>query len=217
MFRKLGLRQVWTLTQFFFCFLFVKTHWFAWRANQWPLIGETLFSSVPPSNSLVSVSDPRRAFWADTVPFLGPRLASCVASGITELQRHRQVCSARRGGPRTLSTTTDANLDCAVVENALFYTDPWPREVNRIELSSWPDLVGRTARGSGSCHLQHDQRSDLKVTQDKKIKGLFCVKNGAANVCVNIVMWSEKAWIPNIKWIAFEVQKTREKWPSNLR
>ena len=26
--------QVWPLTQFFFCFLFVKTHRFAWRANQ---------------------------------------------------------------------------------------------------------------------------------------------------------------------------------------
>ena len=36
----------------------VKFHWFAWRANQWPLVGETLFSSVPPSNSLVSISDP---------------------------------------------------------------------------------------------------------------------------------------------------------------
>ena len=32
--------QVWPLTQFFFCFLFVKNHWFAWRANHWPLIGE---------------------------------------------------------------------------------------------------------------------------------------------------------------------------------
>ena len=32
------------------------------RANQWPLIGETLFSVVPPSNSLVSVSDPWRFF-----------------------------------------------------------------------------------------------------------------------------------------------------------
>ena len=71
-----------------------------------PLIGETLFSSVPPSNSLVSVSD--------------PRLASCAASGITEIQGHRQVCHARRAGPRTPSTTTDANLDCAFVENALF-------------------------------------------------------------------------------------------------
>ena len=28
------------------------------EANQGPLTGETLFSSVPPSNSLVSVSDP---------------------------------------------------------------------------------------------------------------------------------------------------------------
>ena len=49
----------------FFCFLFVKKHWFAWRAIQWTLIGETLFSSVPPSNSLVSVSDPRLASWAE--------------------------------------------------------------------------------------------------------------------------------------------------------
>ena len=42
----------------------------------------------------------------------------------TEIQGHRQVCRARRGGPRTLSTTTGAHLDCASVENALFYTDP---------------------------------------------------------------------------------------------
>ena len=41
------------------------------------------------------------------------------------------------GGPRT----TDANLDCAFVENALFYTDPWFWKVNRTELNQWPDLV----------------------------------------------------------------------------
>ena len=55
-----------------------------------------------------------------TAPFKGPRLASCVASRTTEKQGHRQVCPAMRGGPRTPSTTTDANLDCAFVENALF-------------------------------------------------------------------------------------------------
>ena len=79
-----------------FYFLFVKkNHWFAWRANQWPLAGETLFSSVPPSNSLISVSDPRRAFWADTVPFLGPRLASPRAL-LPELQRYKDTvrCAA---------------------------------------------------------------------------------------------------------------------------
>ena len=66
---------------------------------------ETLFSSVPPSNSL------------------GP--VSCIASGITEIQGRRQVCRARCGGPRAPSTTTDANLDCAFVENALSsYTYP---------------------------------------------------------------------------------------------
>ena len=57
-------------------------------------------------------------------PFLGPRLASCVASGTTEIQGHRQVCRARPGGPRTPSTTTDANLDCVFVENAVVFLDP---------------------------------------------------------------------------------------------
>ena len=50
----------------FFCFLFVKSHWFAWRANQWPLVGETLFSSVPPSNSLVSVSESLEGIYSPT-------------------------------------------------------------------------------------------------------------------------------------------------------
>ena len=96
-----------------------------------PCRGNT-FSSVPPSNSLVSVLDPWRAFWADTPPFKGPRLASCVASGTTEMQGHCQVCCARRGGPRTPSKTADANLDSDFVENALFYTNPWLWKVNII-------------------------------------------------------------------------------------
>ena len=44
-----------------------------------------------------------------------------------ELQRnmgHRQVCGSRRSGPRKQSTTTDANLDCAFVENALVFIVP---------------------------------------------------------------------------------------------
>ena len=68
--RKSGLAT----NSIFFCFLFVKTHWFAWRANQWPLFGKTLFSSVPPCNSLVSVL--------------------CIASRTTEKQGHRKVCCA---------------------------------------------------------------------------------------------------------------------------
>ena len=53
----------------------------------------------------------------------------------TEIQGHHQVWRARRGGPRTSYRTTDANLDCAFVENALIYTDPQMSKVNRIELS----------------------------------------------------------------------------------
>ena len=51
----------------------------------------TFFSSVPSSNSLVSVSGLWRAFWADTGTFKGPRLTSCVASLTTEKQGHHQA------------------------------------------------------------------------------------------------------------------------------
>ena len=64
----------------FFCFLFVK--------NQWPLVGEILFSHVP-AIKLPLVSYHWRAFWADTLPFFHHWLASCIASGTKEKQGHR--------------------------------------------------------------------------------------------------------------------------------
>ena len=51
--------QVWSLTHFFL-FLFCKKSLICLEGKS--MIQKTLFSSVPPSNSLVSVSDPRRAF-----------------------------------------------------------------------------------------------------------------------------------------------------------
>ena len=68
--------------------------------NQWPLIEETLFSSVLPSNSLVAVLNPWKAFWADMVTSRDFNLASWV---ITEKQGHGLVCCTRRRGPETLS------------------------------------------------------------------------------------------------------------------
>ena len=44
-----------------------------------------------PSNSLISISDPWRAFWADKAAFNRPRLASCVASGTTDTRTARCV------------------------------------------------------------------------------------------------------------------------------
>ena len=61
--RTLGLA---TISIFLFPFLLKKT-------LICPLLaGETQFSSVPPSNSIVSVSDPWRALWANTAAFKRP-------------------------------------------------------------------------------------------------------------------------------------------------
>ena len=102
----------------FFCFHFVKKSLICLDGKSLtPQRGNTiLFRS---SQQLPRVRlGPLRGFLSC------PRLTSCVASGTTEIQGHRQVYRARRGGPRTQSTSTDANLDCAFVENALLYIDP---------------------------------------------------------------------------------------------
>ena len=45
-----------------------------------------VFASPTRKQRTRRVSDPWRAFWADSAPFKGPRLASCVASGTPEIQ-----------------------------------------------------------------------------------------------------------------------------------
>ena len=48
-----------------FILLFVRKHIFAWRANQWPTIDDDIdVAFVPPSNSLILVSDFWRALWS---------------------------------------------------------------------------------------------------------------------------------------------------------
>ena len=42
---------------------------------------------------------------------------------LPELQRYKDTVRCARLGARAPSTTTDAILNCAFVENALFYTD----------------------------------------------------------------------------------------------
>ena len=87
----------------------------------WPLIQFFLFSFC--KRSLICLEGKSMTpCWANTFLFYSSQQlfvpVSCVASG------HYQVCCARHGGPRTPSTTTDANLDCAFVENPLSDTDP---------------------------------------------------------------------------------------------
>ena len=55
-----------TINWIFFCLLLKKPYLS-------PLSGTILVSFVPPSNSLIPISDPWRAFWADMAPFKGPQ------------------------------------------------------------------------------------------------------------------------------------------------
>ena len=50
-------------------------------------------------------------------------------------KRTIKVCVSCCWRCQTSLKTTYADLDCAFVENALFYTDPWMWRVNRIDLS----------------------------------------------------------------------------------
>ena len=64
----------------------VKNHWLSFRANQWSLVGETPFPSVPPCNSLVFVSDPWWAFliWQSALQEPQPQGPLFIASSTTK-------------------------------------------------------------------------------------------------------------------------------------
>ena len=94
-----GASQVWPRTQFFFCFLFVKNHQFAWKANWWSRVGERLLSSVPPSN-FVSVLDPWRAFISWHGALQGPSTRLVLGFQNYWETRYSQVSCARHGGPQ---------------------------------------------------------------------------------------------------------------------
>ena len=99
----------------------VKNHWFAWRANQWPLIGETLFSSIP--SAIPQYQTLEGLFEMTRVPFKGP-------------QPRRVRCFViRRRGPRRNVKNNGLNIECAFVENTLVFVvskigellgPPWP-------------------------------------------------------------------------------------------
>ena len=85
--------------------------------GQLPLIGETLFSSVPPRNYLVSVLDPWRAFWARRTqcPRRALNLNMYVAS--LEIQRY-------------MDTVIYGTLGTEVPENTV--KNDWPRHCSCV-------------------------------------------------------------------------------------
>ena len=75
---------------------------------------------ILPSHSLVSVSDPWRAFRAYSEPFKGLRFASCIGFGTKEKNKDTVRCVALGAEvPEHHKKTTDANFDCALFVNTL--------------------------------------------------------------------------------------------------
>ena len=63
-------------------------------------------------------------------PLKGPGLASCIDSGTTAKQGHREVCRPRLRGSRTPSRKIDNDLDCGFVKKHSFTQKS---QQNRIE------------------------------------------------------------------------------------
>ena len=130
--------QVWPLTQFFLSPFLKKNHWFSFRANFWILIREILFSSIPPSNPLVSISDPWRGCgeYGALHVALNRLVDSCVASGTIEKLGHCQVCQARLDVP---GHRQKQPTQTAFVEHTLFHRSLIVKsQQNKIELVTGP-------------------------------------------------------------------------------
>ena len=149
--------------------------WKVLPLNHWlfyPQEVRFLFSQ-PASSSLVSVSDPWRAFWVDTTPFKGPRLASCVAFGTTEIQGHLQERLKQTLTVRLLTThlfplfqTTSQGIAKWVVVVNWSYLNPPFLAVgwNHLRMNRRPQPPLQL----GSCwrHIRVQQRCTLR--QNKK-------------------------------------------------
>ena len=104
-----------------------------------PKMERRLFCFVPPSNSLVSVSDPWMAFCR-------PTRALCLASEHSkETRTVLNVCTKHRYPAKTQSETNDANLDCLSVKKPSQFLHLIDRKP-RVE---WPDLVWRKEVANG--------------------------------------------------------------------
>ena len=83
-----------------------------------------LLSFVPPSNSLISVSDPWRIFGADTASFKGLRLPRAL---LPELQRIKDIVRCAGLGPEFPGQHQEQltqTLICAIIQDALVFVVP---------------------------------------------------------------------------------------------
>ena len=89
---------------------------FAWRANQWPLIGEDIGFLLLSFNFW-----PYNGFLRWHKALQGPQ--PCLIYRFCCYREARKLSGVSHSW--TLSKTTDANLDCVFVKTHFFYNDPW--------------------------------------------------------------------------------------------
>ena len=101
--------QVWSLNYFFQVWFMQKKSLTCLDGKSMTPHWESLFHSVPANASLVLVSNPWGAFWAETAPFKGlqPWDAHCFLN--FKAKRHCRARQARHNYPTALSRQTDAN------------------------------------------------------------------------------------------------------------
>ena len=110
-----------------------------------------------------------------------------VASETTEKQGHCQMCHTQCRGPRTLSKTNDANLDCEYAKNTLFtlivIDCKKPRESDWVSDPTWATGSRYWVRTSKlfTRHVQTDRR---RIWKQKRCEIVLVVTS--VSVCYRL-------------------------------
>ena len=91
-----------------------------------------------------------------------------------------QLCRARRGRPRTLSRTTDANLDWAFVEKALLFVVP---KVGRARVPLMTPLTTPCFRITKSFHQETFHQPELSSATARRLL-ILTLTNSACSLAL---------------------------------
>ena len=156
-----------------------------------PCRGKTLFSYFPSTNSLVSVSDPRKAIWADKAPFKGSWLAICVASKTTKNQRNFNVWATRS---QDIVQNNWHKLDCAFSLN---------QTLSQMRISKFLPFFSPTDWQNGLRDWRVDRHFHPPFGWDGKSRGWggWGIRSGSRTCRSGARAQGKKVSQTNLKWI----------------
>ena len=90
-----------------------------------------------------------RRFWDEKAPFMGPRLATCIAYGTTEAHGQHQMCLIRRGGPKTppREQVMQSSIVCWKTHSCLNWSLIMKSQQNWVGDQTWESAVGGQEAG----------------------------------------------------------------------